>query len=112
MKTSNRKICPNSTSSTINLNRIGLGSNPALRGGRPGINYVNTMLFMYSVLKISVPASRKIQSMSIIRTSWLILYKEVMGIYCMNFIGHVTTTSGKNALFFNITTGGMSPFGL
>jgi len=45
--------------------------------------------------------------MSIIRTSWLMLYREVMGIYCMNFIGHVTTTSGKNALFFNITTGGM-----
>ena len=110
VKTSNKKICPISTSSTINLNRTGLGSNPALRGDSPGINYVSTILFIYSILKISVSTSQKIQSMSIIRTSRLILYTEVMGIYCMNFIGRVTTTSGKNAVFLNIKTGGICNF--
>jgi hypothetical protein len=110
VKTADRKICPISTSSTINLNRTGLGSNPALRGDRPEINYVSTMLFMYSVLKISVPASQKIRSMSIIRTSRLILYTEVTGIFSMNFIRRVTTTSGKNAVFLNIKTGGIYNF--
>jgi hypothetical protein len=65
------------------------------------------MLFMYSVPKISVPASQKTQSMSVTRTSRLILYTEVVGIYCMNFIGRVITTSGKIAVFLNITAGGM-----
>jgi len=68
------------------------------------------MLFIYSVLKISVPASQKIQSMSIIRPNCLILYTEVMSIYWMNFIGRVTTTFGKNAVFRNITKGGICNF--
>lgn len=84
---------------------------PGIEPGSPrwqaGVAYVSTMLFMYSVIKISVPASQKIQSMSIIRTSRLILHREIMCIYYMNFIGRVTTTSGKNAVFLNITTGGM-----
>jgi hypothetical protein len=57
------------------------------------------MLLMYSALKISVPASQKIQTMCIIRTSVLKLFREVRGIYFMNFIEQVIITSGKNAVF-------------
>jgi hypothetical protein len=44
---------------------------------------------------------------SIATTNRLMLFKEIIGVYCENHTEHINTLRGQNAEFFNVKAGGI-----
>jgi hypothetical protein len=47
-----------------------------------------------------VPTSQKTHCISITKTNWLMLFREIITVYCENHTEHTNTLCGKNADFF------------
>jgi hypothetical protein len=54
---------------------------------------------------ISVPAAKRINCSSNTKTNWLILFREIIAVYCESDMTHVNTVYGKNTEHFIVKAG-------
>jgi hypothetical protein len=58
------------------------------------------------IFRNSVPTAKKTQHVSIAKTSWLMLFREMIVIYSDNHTKLINTLCWQNAEILNVITGG------
>ena len=86
------------TVSTTNLPWTGLISNPVLRSEMPAANRL-------SLRVQSVPRSK--HSLSVIQTTQLMLYREIIAVSSEIHTKHINTLCGQNVELLNVKPGGL-----
>jgi hypothetical protein len=77
-----------------------------LNGGSGKTNYLGTIDIDFTLFKSSVPTSQETHCISIIKTNWLVLFREIIAVYSENHTKHINTIFGQNGEFVSAKADG------